>query len=104
VSIDELGNVRHSQRLVGPGIPDRLLVGTHYHDQAAKAAGAMAARLGELLYWTATILAGLIVIGVIAGYISSINEGEAIIPVVALLVAAVIWLIGRACRAILGGR
>ena len=33
------------------------------------------ARLGRILYWTATIIAGLIVAAVVAGYVSDSGEG-----------------------------
>jgi hypothetical protein len=58
----------------------------------------MAARWGELLYRMATILAGLIALLVIVGYFYDASRGEAIIPIVPLLLAGAIWLIGRSCR------
>jgi hypothetical protein len=64
----------------------------------------MAARLGEALYWTATIFAALIVVWVVWGSMYDISRGEPIIPVVALLFAAAIWLVGRTCRYMLAGR
>ena len=64
----------------------------------------MDARWGELLYWMATILAGLIVVVVLTGYFSNAAAGEPIIPVVALLLAGAIWLIGWVCRNVIGPR
>jgi hypothetical protein len=58
----------------------------------------MAARWGELLYRVATILAGLIALLVIVGYFYDASRGEPIIPIVPLLLAGIIWLIGRSCR------
>jgi hypothetical protein len=58
----------------------------------------MAARWGELLYRMATILAGLIALLVIVGYFYDASRGEPIIPIVPLLLAGAIWLIGRSCR------
>jgi hypothetical protein len=58
----------------------------------------MAARWGELLYRMATILAGLIALLVIVGYFYDASRGEPIIPIVPLLLAGIIWLIGRSCR------
>ena len=64
----------------------------------------MAARLGEALYWTATIFVVLIVVWIVWGYMYNVSKGEPIIPIVALLFAAAIWLAGRACRFVLAGR
>jgi hypothetical protein len=64
----------------------------------------MDARWGEFLYWIATILAGLIVAVALAGYFSNAAAGEPIIPVVALLLAGAIWLIGWVCRNAIGPR
>ena len=58
----------------------------------------MAACWGELLYRMATILAGLIALLVIVGYFYDASRGEPIIPIVPLLLAGIIWLIGRSCR------
>ena len=58
----------------------------------------MAARWGEFLYRMATILAGLIALLVIVGYFYDASRGEPIIPIVPLLLAGAIWLIGRSCR------
>jgi hypothetical protein len=54
----------------------------------------MLSRCGEEFYWATTILAGLIAVMAIANYYSSASQGEAILPIAALLVAGVIWLIG----------
>jgi hypothetical protein len=58
----------------------------------------MKASWGELIYWTATVVAGLIVIFVVWGYLQNSNEGYPVIPVVPLLFAGAIWLAGRVCR------
>lgn len=64
----------------------------------------MAARLGDVLYWTAAGIAGLIVAAVVAGYMSNSAEGEPFIPIVALLFAGAIWFAGWLCRTIVAGR
>ena len=64
----------------------------------AKGEGEMAARWGKFLYRMATILAGLIALLVIVGYFYDASRGEPIIPIVPLLLAGAIWLIGRSCR------
>jgi hypothetical protein len=64
----------------------------------------MDARLGKILYWAATIIASLIVVAVVAGYVSNDREGEPFIPIVPLVLAGAIWLAGWACRYVLAGR
>ena len=63
-----------------------------------------AARWGETLYWTATVIAGLIVVWVVWTYVFNTESGYPVFPVVALLLAGAIWLVGRACRYMLGER
>jgi hypothetical protein len=62
------------------------------------------ANLAELIYWMATVIAGLIVAAVIVGYVSNAAAGEPFIPIVALLVAGAIWLVGWVCRNMVRGR
>jgi hypothetical protein len=59
---------------------------------------AMAASWGEVIYWAATIIASLIVVFVVWGYVQNTDEGYPVIPIVPLLFAGAIWLAGRACR------
>jgi uncharacterized membrane protein len=54
--------------------------------------------LGETLYWVATVIAGLIVVVVVAGYVSDASEGVPFISFAACLVAGAIWLVGWVCR------
>lgn len=65
---------------------------------------AMAAWLGETLYWLSTVIAGLIAVWILWGYVYDIDRGEPIIRIVPLLIAGAIWLVGRACRYMLAGR
>jgi hypothetical protein len=58
----------------------------------------MKASWGELIYWVATIVAGLIVVFVAWDYVYNIAEGDPVIPIFPLLCAGAIWLAGRACR------
>ncbi len=60
--------------------------------------------LGDLLYRTASMLAGLIIVLVAIISFYNISEDVPIIPVVPLVIAGVIWLIGRSCRAVLDDR
>ena len=50
--------------------------------------------MGRVLYWTATIIAGLIVVAVVAGYVSNAGEGVPFISITALMLAGAIWLVG----------
>ncbi len=51
-----------------------------------------------------TAIAGLMVAAVIVGYVSDAAAGEPFIPIVALLAAGAIWLMGWMCRNMLRGR
>jgi hypothetical protein len=68
----------------------------------------LAARLGNVLYWTGCILAGLIgVAGLPLMLTAAPNSPAAENPVlgigVTLAVAVIVWLAGRAMRYILAG-
>ena len=54
--------------------------------------------MGRALYWTATIIAGLIVVMVVAGYMSNADEGVPFISIAALMLAGAIWLVGWTSR------
>jgi type VI protein secretion system component VasK len=56
------------------------------------------ASLGRILYWTATIIAGLIAAVGVAGYVSNAGEGVPFISTAALTLAGAIWLVGWVCR------
>jgi type VI protein secretion system component VasK len=56
------------------------------------------ASLGRILYWTATVIAGLIALVVVLGYLSNAGEGVPFISITALTLAGAIWLAGWACR------
>ena len=64
----------------------------------------MAWRSGEVLYWTSTVIAGLIVLLVGANYIYDIGRGEPGIRSLPLLLAGAIWLVGWVCRRVFVGR
>ena len=63
----------------------------------------MSSESGRLIYWAATIAAAMIVAWDLAGFLYGLSQGEPILRVASLVVAAVIWLIGRGCRAALAG-
>jgi hypothetical protein len=55
---------------------------------------------GRVLYWLATAVAALIVIFAVADFFISWAQGQPILRIVALIAAAVVWLIGRTCRSL----
>jgi hypothetical protein len=59
---------------------------------------------GDLLYWGASTLAGLILALAAANYLYNVSQGLPLIPIAALAVAGVVWLTGRSCRDILNDR
>jgi hypothetical protein len=68
----------------------------------------MAARLGNVLYWTGCILAGLIVVlGLTIHFAvdpaSAAGRSPEIVIAATLVAAAIVWLVGRALRYILAG-
>ena len=64
----------------------------------------MDAGWAKVVYWIATIVAGLIVVVVLLGYFSNAAAGEPVIPIAALLLAGAIWLIGWVCRYVIAER
>ena len=61
----------------------------------------MAARLGRFIYWLATMIAGVLVVWVVWGYVYTSIRGEPLISIVPLLLAGVIWLAGWVCLKVL---
>ena len=57
--------------------------------------------VGRTLYWLATIVAALMVVFAIADFFIAWAQGAPILRVFALIAAALVWLIGRALRALL---
>jgi hypothetical protein len=51
-------------------------------------------KIRSALFWLTTILAGLIVLWVAWDYLYGLSEGFPVLNVHALLIAAVIWLLG----------
>jgi len=64
----------------------------------------MAAGFADCLYQAATIIAILIVMWDSVSFFDGLIQGDPIIRISALLLAGVIWLIGRGCRYVLAGR
>jgi hypothetical protein len=64
----------------------------------------MAAWWGQTIYWMTTIIAVLIVVWVAWSYVSNMTEGYPVVPIIPLLVAGAVWLVGWACRNMLARR
>jgi hypothetical protein len=64
----------------------------------------MAVSWGNVIFWTATFIAGLIVVSVAWSYVSNVERGDPVISIVPLLLAGAIWLAGWACRYLLTER
>jgi hypothetical protein len=62
----------------------------------------MLARLGNVLYWTGSLLTTLLVALAIALY--NVQDIKTIELLFLVGLAVVVWLIGRACRYVLAGR
>jgi hypothetical protein len=56
---------------------------------------------GRVFYWLATIIAALMFVFAVGDFFISWAQGTPIVRVFALGVAALVWLIGRALRALL---
>ena len=54
----------------------------------------------EILYRAAAIVAGLVALLALLNFIYNVSEGEPMIPVAALGLAAIIWPIGLCCRCV----
>jgi hypothetical protein len=57
--------------------------------------------VGRTLYWLTTTIAAIIVVFAVADFFISLAQGAPIVRVFAFMAAALVWLIGRACRALL---
>jgi fucose permease len=64
----------------------------------------MLAELGNSLYRTTTIVAGVILVIVLAALFYSAAHGDAYLQITAVLIAGFIWLVGRVCKLVLAGR
>ena len=63
-------------------------------------AGEMAPSWGEMFYRAAAIIAVLIIALDAINFLYQATQGEPMIPIAPLLVAAAIWLIGYSCRSV----
>ena len=71
------------------------------HDESWWEPGETWLSVGRTLYWLATIIAAVMVIFAVADFFIAWAQGAPIVRVVALVAAAIVWLIGRFCRALL---
>jgi hypothetical protein len=61
-------------------------------------------RLGDDLYYAATLIALLITAVAVLGFVYSASEGDPYVQTAALVVAGFVWAAGRTCRLLLTGR
>ena len=71
------------------------------HDDVRWAPGEGELTAGRVFYWLTTIAAALMLIFAVADFFISWAQGTPIVRVFALVAAALVWLIGRAVRALL---
>ena len=71
------------------------------HDESWWEPGETSLSAGRTLYWLATIIAAVMVIFAVADFFIGWAQGAPIVRIVALVAAAIVWLIGRFCRALL---
>ena len=64
----------------------------------------MTERGGDVIYWSATTIAGLVVMLAVVSYVLNVREGQPVFPIVPLLLAGAIWLVGYFCRRALTSR
>jgi hypothetical protein len=64
----------------------------------------MIGRLGNVLYWAASAIAVLIVLGTILAVANSDNPARYFGAAMGLAAAVVVWLVGRATLYVLAGR
>jgi hypothetical protein len=70
-------------------------------DKPWREPGDNALSAGRTLYWLATIIAAVMAIFAVADFFINWAQGAPIVRVFALIAAVAVWLIGRACRALL---
>ena len=58
----------------------------------------MSEPLGHIVYRAASILAALVVLFAAFNFVDNISNGEPMVPLPALALALIIWLIGLGCR------
>jgi hypothetical protein len=64
----------------------------------------MAARLGDVLYWAACLIAGLFLVLAGGQFVFGGDSDRVIFAIILLAIAIITWLIGRAIRYVLAGR
>jgi len=58
----------------------------------------MSEPLGHIVYRAASILAALVVLFAAFNFVDNISNGEPMVPLPALVLALIIWLVGLGCR------
>jgi hypothetical protein len=57
----------------------------------------MSEPLGQILYRAATIIAALVALFAVFNFLDNLSNGEPVVPLPALALAVIIWLIGLGC-------
>ena len=65
------------------------------HDRSQRE---MSEPLGHIVYRAASILAALVVLFAAFNFVDNISNGEPMVPLPALVLALIIWLVGLGCR------
>ena len=89
------------QRTAFPLLTPREVAMAWTNDEFRWEPGETSPSFGRMLCWLATIIAAIVVIFAVADFFISWAQGAPIVRVVALIVAAAVWLIGRVLRALL---
>jgi hypothetical protein len=80
--------------------PEATMAWTNDHDVRWET-GETELTMARVIYWLATIIAALMFVFVVGDFFISWAQGAPIVRVFALGAAALVWLIGRALRALL---
>ena len=59
---------------------------------------------GIIFYRAATLLAVLIVLFAVFNFFDNLSEGEPVVPLFALAIAVIVWMIGLGCRYVSNAR
>ena len=87
--------------MTAPAVAREAVMAWANNDDVRWEPGEISLSPGRTFYWLATLVATIVVIFAIADFFISWAQGAPIVRIVALVAAATVWLIGRACRALL---
>ena len=87
--------------MTAPAVAREAVMAWANNDDVRWEPGEISLSSGRTFYWLATLVATIVVIFAIADFFISWAQGAPIVRIVALVAAATVWVIGRACRALL---